>query len=46
MVPLATIRAALAGDFDPLEETDLDGKPASDESNRAYFAFRHRRMPP
>jgi len=41
-LPLATIRAALADDFDLLEETDLDGKPASDESDRAFFAFRHR----
>lgn len=41
-LPLATIRAALAREFDLLEETDLDGKPASDESNRVYFAFRHR----
>ena len=41
-VPLATIRAALAGNFDPLEEADLDGGPVTDESSRAFFAFRRR----
>jgi SAM-dependent methyltransferase len=41
-VPLATIRAALAGHFDLLEETDLDGGEVSDESNRVFFTFRHR----
>jgi SAM-dependent methyltransferase len=41
-VPLATIRAALAANFDLLEETGLDGGPATDESGRAFFACRHR----
>jgi len=41
-VPLATIRDALASSFDLLEETDLDGGPVSDESNRVFFAVRHR----
>jgi len=41
-VPLATIRGALAANFDPLEATDLDGRSVTDESNRAFFAFRHR----
>jgi SAM-dependent methyltransferase len=40
-VPLATIRAELAGHFDLLDEADLDGGPVTDESNRAFFAFRH-----
>jgi SAM-dependent methyltransferase len=41
-LPLATIRAVLADDFDLLEETGLDGEPATDESGRVFFAFRHR----
>ena len=41
-LPLATIRAALAADFDLLEETGLDGEPPTDESSRVFFAFRHR----
>jgi SAM-dependent methyltransferase len=41
-VPLATIREALAANFDLLEETGLDGGPATDESSRAFFACRHR----
>jgi SAM-dependent methyltransferase len=41
-MPLATIRAELAGDFDLLEETDLEGGPATDESDRVFFAFRRR----
>ncbi len=43
-VPLDTIRDALAGNFELLEETELDGGPVSDESNRVFFAFRHRRQ--
>jgi SAM-dependent methyltransferase len=41
-VPLAAIREALAADFGLLEETSLDGGPATDESSRVFFACRHR----
>jgi SAM-dependent methyltransferase len=41
-VPLATIREALAANFDMLEEAGLDGSPATDESGRAFFACRRR----
>jgi SAM-dependent methyltransferase len=41
-VPLTLIRAALAGRFELLEEASLDGSPVSDESDRVYFAYRHR----
>ena len=41
-VPLATIREALAANFDLLEETGLDGGPATDESSRAFFVCRRR----
>jgi SAM-dependent methyltransferase len=41
-VPLASIRAALAGRFDLLEEASLDGSPVSDESDRVFFAYRRR----
>ena len=41
-VPLALIRAALAGRFELLEEASLDGSPVSDGSDRVYFAYRHR----
>jgi SAM-dependent methyltransferase len=41
-MPLATIRAELAENFDLLEETDLEGGSATDESDRVFFAFRHR----
>lgn len=44
-VPLATIREALAENFELLEQTDLDDGPVSDESNRVFFAFRHRALP-
>jgi SAM-dependent methyltransferase len=40
-VPLAVVRAALAGRFELLEEASLDGSPVSDESDRVYFAYRH-----
>ena len=43
-VPLETIRDALAGNFELLEETELDGGPVSDESSRVFFAFRHRQQ--
>ena len=41
-VPLATIRDALAANFDLLEESELDRGPVSDESSRVFFACRHR----
>lgn len=41
-VPLARIRAALASNFDLLEETELDGGAVTDESARAFFCYRHR----
>jgi hypothetical protein len=41
-VPLATIRAALAPRFDLLEATGLDGEAATDESARAFLAYRRR----
>jgi SAM-dependent methyltransferase len=41
-VPLIHIRAALAGRFELLEEASLDGSPVSDESDRIFFAYRHR----
>jgi len=39
-VPLAQIRAALAGRFEPLHEASLDGSPVSDDSDRVFFAYR------
>lgn len=44
-VPLALIRASLAGRFEMLEEASLDGSPVSDESDRVFFAYRHRIAP-
>ena len=41
-VPVATIRDALARRFDLLEATGLDGEAATDDSARAFFAYRHR----
>jgi SAM-dependent methyltransferase len=41
-VPLTLIRAALAGRFELLEEASLDGSLVSDESDRVFFAYRHR----
>jgi len=41
-VPLGLIRASLAGRFELLEEASLDGTPVSDESDRVFFACRHR----
>jgi SAM-dependent methyltransferase len=41
-VPLEQIRLALAARFELLEETDLDDGPVTDESNRVFFAYRHR----
>jgi SAM-dependent methyltransferase len=39
-VPLAHLRAALAGRFAVLLEEDLDGGPVGDESDRVFFAVR------
>jgi SAM-dependent methyltransferase len=44
-VPLALIRASLAGRFELLDEASLDGSPVSDESDRVFFAYRHRAAP-
>jgi len=41
-VPLAAIHEALTPRFELLEVTDTDGRPATDECNRAYFVYRHR----
>jgi SAM-dependent methyltransferase len=41
-VPIAQIRAALAGRFEPLVEESLDGSPVSDNSDRVFFAYRRR----
>jgi SAM-dependent methyltransferase len=41
-VPLARIRAALAPGFELLDESALDGEPATDESNRVFCAYRRR----
>ncbi len=41
-VHLATIREALAANFDVLEEAGLDGSPATDESSRAFYVYRRR----
>ncbi len=41
-VPLAQIRAALAGRFELLEEESLDGSPVSDDSDRVFFVYRRR----
>jgi len=41
-IPLARIHEALAPRFELLEATDTDGRPANDESDRAYFVYRHR----
>jgi SAM-dependent methyltransferase len=40
--PLSRIRAELAGRFELLEESSLDGTPVSDESDRVFFVFRRR----
>jgi SAM-dependent methyltransferase len=41
-VPLAQIRARLADRFELVEQHSLDGTPLTDESDRAFFAFRRR----
>jgi SAM-dependent methyltransferase len=41
-VPLDVIHSALEMDFDLLNETDTGPEPVSDESDRIYFAYRHR----
>jgi len=45
-VPLARIRAALAENFELLDETDLDDGAVTDESDRVFFAYRHRTQAP
>ncbi len=40
-VPLAQLRAALAGRFELLSAESLDGSPVSDESDRVFFVYRH-----
>lgn len=42
-VPLARIHSALAENFELLEETDLHDGAVTDESDRVFFAYRHRR---
>lgn len=44
-VPLARIHEALTPRFDLLEATNTEGRPATDESDRAYFVYRHRAAP-
>ena len=41
-VPLARIHEALTPRFDLLEATNTEGRPANDDSDRAYFVYRHR----
>ena len=41
-VPLARIHEALTPRFELLEATNTEGRPANDESDRAYFVYRHR----
>jgi hypothetical protein len=41
-VPLARIHEALAPRFELLEATNTEGRPANDESDRAYLVYRHR----
>jgi len=41
-VPLERIRAALTPNFELLDEADLEDGPVTDESNRVFFAYRHR----
>jgi SAM-dependent methyltransferase len=41
-VPLARIRSALEVNFEPLDEADQDAGSVTDESDRIYFAWRHR----
>jgi len=41
-VPLARIREVLSGRFELLEASGLHGESATDESDRAFFAYRRR----
>ena len=41
-MPLTTVAAALAAEFEPIEAADEDGWAATDESVRAYLAWRRR----
>ena len=44
-IPLARIHEALTPRFELLEATNTEGRPANDESDRAYFVYRHRTAP-
>ena len=44
-VPLATIHEELTPRFELLEATNTEGRPANDESDRAYFVYRRRTAP-
>ena len=44
-IPLARIHEALTPRFELLEATDTEGRPANDDSDRAYFVYRHRAAP-
>jgi SAM-dependent methyltransferase len=44
-VPLEDIRAALAGNFDELEATDLDDGPVTNDSARVFFVWRRKPSP-
>jgi SAM-dependent methyltransferase len=41
-IPLARIHEALTPRFELLEAANTEGRPANDESDRAYFVYRHR----
>jgi len=41
-LPVAQIRAAIAGRFELMEEESLDGSPVSDSSDRLFFVYRRR----
>jgi len=41
-LPVAQIRAALAGRFELMEEESLDGSPVTDSSDRLFFVYRRR----
>ncbi len=41
-VPLDVIKSVLAVNFDLLDMTDTESGPVTDESDRVYFAYRHR----
>jgi hypothetical protein len=41
-VPLARVREALTADFDVRVQSDADGSPATDDSERAIFVAQRR----